>query len=563
MRKILRFVCAAFLIFGALAAWADDEKFEITSFDVRGNTLLAKGEVTQLVAPFTGKERVYGDIQRGLEALEAAYRAKGFGTVTVYVPEQELKGGVVVLQVSEAVVGKIIVNGNQFYSSENIRASLPLLQEGKAPNLSAISDNVQLANENPSKHVELTLGVSEEEGKIDAKIGVSDEKVRKTYITMDNSGDKDGTGQYRLGVSYRDANLFGHDEVMTLGYITAPDAPGGVHVDVFTAGLRVPFYSLGDSLDVIIASSSVNIPSSVITPGGLGGLDLNGKGTVLAVRWNHLFPREGEYSSRLVLGYDYKWQDGTTRCPPGSYNSTCVSLLETPISATYLGQWQKPNIAADFNLGAVYNLPLFGHQDSWRYKYAANTRATDTNFLIFKGGGSFLRSFAGDWQVKGILNSQLSAQPLPTTDQFSLAGSSAVRGFGERVLTSDSGFVANIEGYTPDLVPLVGSWLKREFSGTLRALVFYDQGYGWSRPKDSELWADPFNNPAILAGTKPLNERTNISSIGFGLRYAMGKDVSAKFDWARILESSPASRQTPLQSIDDQWRAHFSVIYGF
>ena len=138
-----------------------------------------------------------------------------------------------------------------------------------------------------------------------------------------------------------------------------------------------------------------------------------------------------------------------------------------------------------------------------------------------------------------------------------------MRGFNERVLTSDSGYVINIEGYTPDLAPLLGPVLKVDFPGSLRALAFYDTAFGWSKPVDGTGWFDPHSNVAVAPGTKALNERTTIESIGLGLRYGLRKDISAKLDWARILQSSPANRLTPNVPVDDQWRVHFAVVYGF
>lgn len=559
-KQIWLAVLTAVFMFVSGAAWAEDDKFEITGFDVRGNTLLPKDVVAKTVAPFVGKDRVYGDVQRALEALEKTYRSKGFGTVTVFVPEQELKGGVVILQVTEAVIGKITVTGNQFFSEDNVLAALPLLTRNTAPNLGAISDNVQLSNENPAKHVELTLGVSEEQGKVDAKVAVADEKPRRVYLTLDNTGDDRKTGQTRFGVSYRDANVFGRDEVMTLGYITSFDSPSGVNLDVFTVGLRIPLYSRGDSLDFILASSSVNIPANVVTPNGT--LSLNGKGTIFAGRWNHLFQREGEYSSRIIYGADFKSTENPCNHPL-TIGAGCIDYVETPVSATYIGQWQKPNLAADFNLGAAYNVRVFDHQETWRYNYAANARSTDPDFLILKGGGNYIRSFAGDWQVKGALSAQFSFNPLPSQEQLGLAGSTAVRGFGERVLASDSGYVANLEGYTPDLAPLLGPWIKHEIPGSLRLLAFYDWAYGINSPKDGTSWFDNHNSTTIPAGLKSINEITSISSIGLGLRYSLRKDISAKFDWARVLDKSPSSRALPNVVTDDEWRVHFALIYGF
>ena len=88
----LPFFLAAFF---AAPCLADDDAFDIVRFQIEGNTLLPDAEAQQVVAPQLGPKRVYGDIQKALEALEQAYRKRGYSTVQVYVPEQELTGGVV------------------------------------------------------------------------------------------------------------------------------------------------------------------------------------------------------------------------------------------------------------------------------------------------------------------------------------------------------------------------------------------------------------------------------------------------------------------------------------
>jgi hemolysin activation/secretion protein len=72
-------------------------------------------------------------VQRALEALEAAYRERGFNVVTVELPEQELNGGVVQLRVVETKIGRVSVKNNQYFDEANIRRSLPALQEGSRP----------------------------------------------------------------------------------------------------------------------------------------------------------------------------------------------------------------------------------------------------------------------------------------------------------------------------------------------------------------------------------------------------------------------------------------------
>ncbi len=92
---------------------AQDERFDIVRFQIEGNTLLTEAEAQGAVAPMVGAKRVYGDVQKALEALEGVYRANGSSAVQVYVPEQELTSGVVRLRITEGVIGKVLVSGNK------------------------------------------------------------------------------------------------------------------------------------------------------------------------------------------------------------------------------------------------------------------------------------------------------------------------------------------------------------------------------------------------------------------------------------------------------------------
>jgi hypothetical protein len=112
-------------------------------------------------------------------------------------------------------------------------------------------------------------------------------------------------------------------------------------------------YTLGDSIDMIYANSSTNTPANVLVPGG--GLGINGKGEIWGLRYNHIFPRAGEYSSRLVLAYDRKYLDNTCDQLGVSHQKPCKGVIGPctpytiqPVSVTYSGQWQRPGESIDF-----------------------------------------------------------------------------------------------------------------------------------------------------------------------------------------------------------------------
>lgn len=526
-------------------AVAQTQTFDISRFDIRGNTLLSPDQLEALVSPFKGPGRVYGDIQKALEALENAYRTQGFGTVNVHVPEQEITTGTIRLDVSEATIGTVVITGNQHFDTANIRASLPNLREGAAPNLRQISENVQLINENPAKQIEVTLGMSEQEGKVDAKVAVTEQDPQRVYLTLDNSGTA-GTGRHRLGVAYQDANLFGGDEMLTLAYTTSPDIwmnqPDGIKVGIYSIAYRQPLYGLGDSIDFIYGSSNVNTPSAQNT-----GFGISGKGEVMSLRWNHLFPRQGEYASRLVFGIDNKHIN--TTCDPiagvdqKGVNPSCTPYTVRPVSVAYTGQWQGGNYQAGMNVGLAWNVPTgtryagtagspaAGRND--RYSFVANRPVSD-DFSVLRFGGNYAYVLDG-WQLRAAVTGQHTSGGLPSAEQLGLAGSSAVRGFDERAVSTDSGHVVNLEAYTPN-------WAgSLDVPGTLLGVVFLDHAYG----RNHGAQGMPF-------------DRASIASAGVGLRYAPSKDVNLSVDMADVIDQGPNNIGRR-----NSWGGHFKMTIAF
>lgn len=528
---------------GDVAQVHQDERFDITRFAVEGNTLLTQARVDQAVAPFLGRGRVYGDIQQALESLENAYRSAGYTAVQVSVPEQELTGGVVRLQVVETVVGKVVVSDNRHFSEQNIRASIPQLVEGSAPNLRRISESVQLANDNPAKQVNVTLTASEVTNQIDAAITVKDENPLRVMLNLDNSGSRD-TGQWRTGVAVQHSNLFNRDHVATVAYTTSPDSPSGAKVDLYSLGYRLPLYGLGDSLDFIYGKSNV---SSGQTLAVNSTLNITGRGEIYALRWNHYFARSGEWSSKLVFGADYKKVDSSCSINGGLLNgatlNTCLPYSTLPLSVSYSAQRQGVGQIVDYNLGIARNMATGQArrndtlQVTDRYSLFTGSRRSMDNFIAIRGGASWFRVFQNDWQVRLAAALQVSPHALPAVEQFGLAGANAVRGFTERAVAADSGAVLNTELYTPDLL------VKTEMRGNLRLLGFVDAGRG-------------ANNNVTSASTVP--STVTLASIGAGLRYTLGRDFSLRLDVARVLLNG--------NSVTEQrgdLNAHLSAILGF
>jgi len=143
------------------------------------------------------KEGTLEALQQAASALEAALKAKGFGLHRVVLPPQEV-GDSIRLTVVKFVIGAVTVEGSGTFGDANIRASLPELQEGRSPNFRALSVQTALANENPSKQVQVLLKESDQVEKIDARLVVKTAAAPSFAASLANTGSaatRDGPSQ--------------------------------------------------------------------------------------------------------------------------------------------------------------------------------------------------------------------------------------------------------------------------------------------------------------------------------------------------------------------------------
>lgn len=525
------------------------ETFSIDHFEVRGTKNLGADEITRATAKHTGAGKNFGDIQQAIDAIEELYRGRGFGAVQVLLPEQDISRGTVVIEVVETPIGQITVKGNLRYSADNVRRSIPALQEGATPNAKAISQNVQLANENQGKQVEVVLAVGAKDNTVDARIEVKEDQARRIFVTADNTG-TEPTGEYRVGVGYLHNNLFDRDHSVAMAYTTALDAPSSVDINVFSVAYRIPFYGLGDSLTLLYGYSDVSTPTAQTT-----GFAINGKGNLAALRWSFYLARQGEFSSQILAGID--WKDIQSTCQDVnnvtiSGTAGCIDYTTTPLSLTYTGRKDSIGSQYDYSFGVSYNIPsgdayAYSTTASDRYTLAAGNRQVDDDFYLLRLAGSYTGAFH-DWLTRAAITGQYTHDSaMVSSEQIGLAGAQAVRGFLDRIVVADSGAVLNLEAYSPELAPLLG--LPEH---NLRALAFVDYAYG----RDNHATGTPVKE---------------LGSWGLGLRYQYRKDVSFKLDAASILLAEPDGvyrGSDPAGGVLDRnekndWRFHGSVMLSF
>lgn len=493
-------------------------RFEIKAFLVQGNTLLAQAEIARIVAPFTGPGKDFGSVQQALEALQEAYLARGYNAVRVSVPEQDLVGGQVRLQVVEARVRAVRVEQNRYFDEANVRASMPALRAGEAPNTRRIGENVQLVNENPAKQVTVRLESTEQIGAVDAVVRVSDEKPGRFTLFADNTGEPQ-TGQLRTGFGYQHANVWNRDHVLSAQLVTSPTEAS--NVGIFGVGYRVPIYGWKGALDLIAGYSDVD-------SGTVQNLfTVSGKGSIFGARYTQILPRIEAYEQKVSLGMDYRAFDQHVALV-GTSETLLPDITVRPVSAAYTGRYSRVGSELAFSLAASRNIP--GSGEAGKDAFEAQRPGADPSYTIVRAALTWSYILPRDFIFRAAGNLQYTSDLLVPGEQFGLGGGDSVRGFYEREIAFDEGLRASVELYTPDFGPS-GDWRAR-------GLTFVDGGRGIDNAPERNL-------------------EDTIASAGVGLRVNRGRTLFLRADWGYVFNGSNATREKGAD------RFHVALGYSF
>jgi hemolysin activation/secretion protein len=485
----------------------------VSAVEIQGNTLLPENELSKMVSHLVGAEQTLDDLQRAASTVQQAYRKAGYGGVVAFVPEQDLAGGKVLIRIIEGKLARVKIANNHRLDNANIRRSLPNLKEGTTPRVASIDRDIQLANENPIKELQVKLAPGSNPGEIDAAIDVVEDKPLRFLVGLDNTGSKP-TGNYRISVGLQHANLWNRDHIGTIQYQTSPTEPDLVHI--YSLGYRLPIYGYSSSVDAYYAHSSVD-NGTTTTPAG--SLQFTGTGDVAGLKLNRYLPRMGEYDHRFTLGID--WRDFDNECSVGTLGaagcgSAGVSVAALPISIAYTGQVEGPNLTWGSTLSLAYNV---GGSGQGTFESArANARK---HYTVLRLSAFTARTLAKGFGLQARVSAQYSPDALISGEQQGLGGSGNVRGYREREIAGDYGFFANLEGLGPDLGK------KFQFSNTnLRPLVFLDYGRVTN------------HNSTPCHQTQ---SGCSASSVGIGARLGIGKWLSGRFDVGYALQDGNQS----------------------
>jgi hemolysin activation/secretion protein len=500
---------------------SQDLRFLIRGFDVQGENPLSPGETTRVLASFLRSDATLEVLQKATAKLEEALRDKGFGLYRVALPPQEL-GETVRLDIVRFVLGKISIEGQGDYSTDNIRMGLPDLKENGTPNFRTLAVQTAMVNENPGKNVTVSLKESEEADKVDAVIQVRPSRPWSLGVSANNMGTA-ATGRDRITLTAGHNNLLDRDHQFSVAYTTSATRTR----DVKQLGLsyRLPVYSSRTMVGISYTQSDV--------VGSFGSFTSTGVGKTMGLNASYYLTPNGAYKSYITASYDDKFYEGT------QLNGIAIAQDTRSRSATlgYTGKYESESSGWSYSTEIAGHLPGGNGNSFNAYTNGlTNTEILNYHWTALRLNGQYSRMLESKWSWGGKFSSQMTRETLIAGEQFGIGGSSSVRGTSERAVAGDSGMFVNLEISAP------------EFAEGLRALAFFDAG----RVKNN------FPN-----GTTKL-KYDYLSSFGVGLRYVPNRNLSVNLDYARLTKGSSVpqsiSSSSPEKGDD---KLHISVSWNY
>jgi hemolysin activation/secretion protein len=510
----------------------DGLQVTVQYFRFTGNTQISNNELQALLSKYKGHPIGFNELQAAVDIISNYYiKAAGYPAAHAYLPEQDIKNGIVEILILEGHLDGSHLDGNhiEFIGDTRIRKSVlqNFLNTYPANGLATdadLSHLILLINESTGITSKAVLALGSKTGTSALHLKVEEEPPLITgYLSTDNHG-LYSTGYYRFDGGININDPFGLGDQLTLRAQTT-ETGGSV---MGSADYNLPINGYGTRLGINFSQLNYSLGRSFSA--------LNADGLARTVGASVIHPLYLSREARLsgTGHYEHRWlQDNTnsfdlhnTRELNVMSFSLAGNLYDKLIPAGGLTQAYL-NVSA----GEVY----FTNQ------IAANTDAltglnSNGGYHKFNWQLNRTQNIWGDFSLYSNFSGQVASKNLDSSEQLSLGGPNAIRAYPVGEGSADEGWLFN--GETRYNLPKFS-----ESTGQLQLIGFIDTGY-------SRINANP------LAGQ---GRNRHLTGYGFGINWLnmAGFNLRTSLAW-RDVGTQPTS--DPNQSAP---QGYFQLTKGF
>jgi hemolysin activation/secretion protein len=480
----------------------------VKKIEISGSSIFKADDFLPLVQPFEGRSLTLEDLRKVADSITQLYLDAGYITSRAVLVDQTITDGLVQIRVIEGSLEKIEIEGNQRVRSSYIRSRIQLGSQTPL-NQGRLEDQLRLLRFDPLfDNVEASLRAGTGLGQSILTVRVTEASGLIGGVNVDNYSTPT-VGSERTGASIGYRNVTGNGDVLQASYYRS--TTGGSNQ--FDFSYQLPVNPMNGTLLLRFAPDNYRITSH---PAGFGALDIQGNAETYELSFRQPLVRSPRQEFALSLGFTHR--EGETLINDFLVDNSTTSVVKFGQDYTrrdVRGAW---SFRSQFSFGT-------GLLDATQ-----SDRGIDGQFFSWLGQIQRVQILSPDHLLILQADTQLTPDPLLSSQQFVIGGGQSLRGYRQNVRAGDNGFRFSVE----DRITLVRNPAG---ASTLQLSPFADVGLVWNNDR-------------------PSPEQNFLAGIGLGVLWEPIEHLNLRFDYA-----------LPLVDLDDRGNnaqddgIYFSVNY--
>jgi hemolysin activation/secretion protein len=496
----------------------------VNAIRLTGNTVFSDAELAPIIAPYLGRAITTEELLDLRDALTAHYVESGYVNSGAVIPDQEVREGVIAVEIVEGELAEIVVNGltslRPEFVSDRIR-----LGAGPPLNVNELRERIQLLLLDPAidqVNARLGPGLRRGEGRLEVDVVEAPRNQPQARFANDRAP---AVGAEEIEVTASFGNLLGRSDPLRIQLAASKGLKeGSLDYSVPLTARDLRFFVSGDVTHAKVVEkpfSEIDVEStSSSLQAGLSWPVIKTLDDELRLEAS----LEHERTTTSLLGRRFSFSEGVD---DGRTKITALRLVQ---------QWQRRSQDQVIALRATESIGL---------DLPGTTRNSgdvpDGQFFAWLGQAQFARRlFGSDWQLVLRGDLQLTNDRLLPIERIAIGGVDTVRGYRENELVVDNGWITSAELRIPLGRLALPGFSTEPDDGALQLVPFVDAGGGWNVDAP-----DP--------------EENVIYAVGAGLRWQPNRRIDLRLDFAPPLVDVPEPEENNLQDL----ALYFELVMRF
>ncbi|MCK1716642.1 ShlB/FhaC/HecB family hemolysin secretion/activation protein [Bradyrhizobium sp. 141] len=391
-------------------------KFRLRKVTFDESKFITPAELDEIAKKYVGKDVDIASLLQLVADINAVYAARGIVTGIATLPEQDAKGGVVRVKLTEGRLQKTTVEGNKQTRTDYIldRVKEP---EGEVLDVPKLNRDVIWFNRTNDVQIKALLQPGTSFGLTDLQFAVIEPPIDTLQLFTDNQG-AENTGRWEGGAFYKRHGLFGVDDRLTFYGVRSDGNLNG------NVAYSIPVNPWGGRAGVSYTEGKIKI-----IQGPFVALDVTGRSSQAAVNFSQ--PVWVTQDWLVLLNAALTEGKTVSRFATVAVTDDHYDRTTAGVSVTKSGNTYSITVSPAVNYIA------------WQDHVLGNNRAfnTYTGSLIATsaaGPQNFSANVLASWQYT-------QEKLLPGDQIFSIGGPTTVRGYPSNAASGDSGYYFNAE----------------------------------------------------------------------------------------------------------------------